>query len=134
MTPEPPVEQPTDEPEPTDTPEPSPTPGFVCVVCDDLVLVDIRAPVFASGGRTHCDEGTIVIVTLNEESDIWVTYTWFGTPFVSEVDGGTLGYFNLGGGPVLFPAMNIVVHPKTRAATRRPSTRRCTTARSRSQA
>ncbi len=113
MTPEPAVEEPTDEPEPTDTPEPSPTPddGFECVVCDEIVeLVDIWAPEFLTGGRTHCDEGTIVVVTLDEEADIWVTYTMYGVAQVSEVDHGTFGYFNLGGGPVIFPAMNIMVH------------------------
>ncbi len=67
---------------------------------------------FESGGRTHCPEGTIVAVTLNETSDIWVEYTYFGGDFETSVQNGTFGYFNLGGGPFFFPAMNIVVHAK----------------------
>lgn len=105
-TPVPPTET------PTETPTARATPSGECAFCPDvdLVVIDFFAPVFESGGRTHCPEGTIVAVTLNESSDIWVEYTYFGVEQVTSVEHGTFGIFNLGGGPAIFPAMNIVVH------------------------
>lgn len=108
-TPVPPTETPTEEPTATATP------GDGCPFCIDpgiVVVIDFTAPVFESGGRTHCPEGTIVAVTLDESADIWVEYTFFGGDFTSDVEHGEFGYFNLGGGPFIFPAMNIVVHAK----------------------
>jgi len=112
-TPVPPTATPTAEPEPTDTPTATPTPGCVfCIDPDILGVIDLAPPAFESGGRTHCPEGTIVAVTLDEDADIWVEYTFWGLNMMSETDHGAIGYFNLGGGPILFPAMNIVVHAK----------------------
>lgn len=112
-TPVPPTETPVPPTEtPTDTPTATATPSGECAFCPDLdlVLIDFVAPVFESGGRTHCPEGTIVAVTLNEVADVWVEYTFFGVDQTTSVQHGTFGIFNLGGGPAIFPAMNIVVH------------------------
>ena len=112
-TPVPPTNTPIPE-EPTDTPTATPTTEPEdCPFCIDpvIVVLDFTAPQFLSGGRTHCPEGTIVVVTLDEEADIWVEYTQFGNPWTSDVqEDTTIGYFNLGGGPHIFPAMNIEVH------------------------
>jgi hypothetical protein len=112
-TPVPPTETPVPPTEtPTNTPTATATPSGECAFCPDLdlVLIDFFAPVFESGGRTHCPEGTIVAVTLNETADIWVAYTFFGADQATSVQHGTFGIFNLGGGPFFFPAMNILVH------------------------
>lgn len=113
-TPVAPTDTPEPEATPTDTPTATPTADGGCVWCIDpgiIVVLDLTPPEFLSGGRTHCPEGTIVAVTLDEEADIWVEYKWFGVEQVSATtEDATFGYFNLGGGPFLFPAMNIVVH------------------------
>jgi hypothetical protein len=113
-TPVPATETPVPEDTPTDTPTATPTTEPDCEFCIDPVilgLIDLTPPQFLSGGRAHCPEGTIVAVTLDEEADVWVEYIKWGIALQSDVEEDTtFGYFNLGGGPIIFPAMSIEVH------------------------
>lgn len=115
---------PTDTP--TSTPTSTPTPGGGgCPWCPDdldlidpgVIVIDVWAPVFDYANAMNCAEGTLVGASLNEDADVWVTYSFFGlVDNVSEhqfAEGPVI--FNLGGGPILFPAVDVVVHARDAA-------------------
>lgn len=119
-TPVPPTETPTDTP--TSTPTATPTPGGGgCPWCPDLdlidpgvIIIDIWPPAFNYANTMDCPEGTLVGASVNEVAEMWVTYSFLGlVDSESEHEFGvTVAIFNLGGGPWIFPANDVVVHAK----------------------
>jgi hypothetical protein len=122
-TPVPPTDTPTETP--TSTPTATATPsGGGCPWCpDDLdlidpgVVIDVWPPIFNYANAMNCPEGTLIGASVNEDADVWVSYSFFGL-FESEsaqqfAEGPVI--FNLGGGPAIFPAVDIVVHARDAA-------------------
>ncbi|HLB24656.1 MAG TPA: hypothetical protein VJP07_11225 [Dehalococcoidia bacterium] len=114
-TPVPPTETPTSTPTATATPS-----GAPCPWCPDLdlvdpgIIIDLFPPQFDYANAMNCPAGTLVGASVNEEAEMWVTYTVLGL-FDSESEhmfDVNVAIFNIGGGPFIFPAGNIVVHAR----------------------
>jgi len=118
-TPVPPTETPTDTP--TATPPATSTPsGDPCPWCPDLdlidpgIIIDLFPPQFDYANSMNCPAGTLVGASVNEDAEMWVTYTVLGlfdaeSEHVFDVN---VAIFNIGGGPFFFPAGSIVVHAR----------------------
>ncbi len=76
------------------------------------MAIDITPPVFSSVDYVNCGWTHTVSFSVNEDSELWVTYDHNGAPQETSHGHGTGIGFNLGGGFLWDTYNNVVLHAK----------------------